>query len=156
MNNLAKPRSNGSGDMGLELEALNGRLRLIASIEKGYGVVPVFEEGSVLLRPGEVAVYKEESPDLLVPGLYCLERQRPVASSPFPQSPRIVEREVVYARDHPRVADSWEYISLYSRIVRGVRRYATPQGPYINGCRGNMLLGPVVGIYMPGVSAGEI
>jgi hypothetical protein len=137
------------GDMGRELEALKLRLFLIPAVEKGYGVVPVFEEGCSYFRPGEVAVYKEETPRDLIPGLYCVERQRTVASSPFPESPRIVEREVVYARDHPKIKDCWEYISLKSKVIRGVRRYAVPQGPYINGCRGDMLLGPIVGIYMP-------
>lgn len=137
------------GDMGRELEALKLRLFLIEAVEKGYGVVPVFEEGGSYFRPSEVAVYRGETPRDLVPGLYCIERQRPVASSPFPESPRIVEREVVYARDHPKIRDCWEYISLKSIVIYGVRRYAVPQGPYINGCRGDMSLGPIVGIYMP-------
>lgn len=144
----APPKAN-QADMGTELAGIRARLRIIASIERGYGVVPVFEEGSALLRPGEVAVYKEEAPVELEPGLYCLERQRPVAGSPFPESARIIEREVVYARNHDRVADSWEYISLLSKVIRGVRRYAAPQGPYYNACRSSMLLGPIVGIFMP-------
>lgn len=150
-----RPSTGDHADMGAELARLRARLRIISSVERGYGVVPVFEEGSALLRPGEVAVYKEEAPTVLEPGLYCLERQRPVAGSPFPESPRIVEREVVYARNHERVADCWEYISLLSKVIKGVRRYAVPQGPYYNACRSNLLLGPIIGIFMPSASAGE-
>src|SRR3546814_9621403 len=94
------------GDMGRELEALKLRLFLIPVVEKGYGAVPVFEEGCSYFWPGEVAVYKEATLRDLILGIYCIERQRPVASSPFPESQRIVERKVVYARAHPKIKDS--------------------------------------------------
>jgi nitroreductase len=143
-----------------ELAALGGRLRIISHIEPGFGVVPVFGTGAVLLQPGEVAVYKEERPYELVPGLYCLERQRPVASSPLPDSPREISREVVYARPYSgpgKVAaeNSWEYVALDTRVVSGIRRYARPEGPIYSWALNTLLLGPVVGIYAPAVFAGE-
>lgn len=143
-----------------ELSALGARLRLIGSIERDYGVIPVREAGCVLLQPGEVAVFKEERPYELEPGLYCLEHQRPVACSPLPDSPRVIEREVVYARPYSgpgKVADDnpWEYIQLESRLVNGVRRYARPEGPLACWALSTLLLGPVVGIYAPSAFSGE-
>ena len=143
-----------------ELSACGAALRIISSVEPGHGVVPVFGDGGVLLRPGEVAVYKEERPYDLVPGLYCLERQRPVAGSPLPDSPREISREVVYARPwsgpgRVEAENPWEYVSLRSRVVNGVRRYARAEGPLYWWALGTMLLGPVVGIYAPTPFAGE-
>lgn len=136
------------------------QLRIITSIEPGHGVVPVFGDGGVLLRPGEVAIYREERPHDLVPGLYCLERQRPVAGSPLPDTPREISREVVYVRTwsgrgEVSTDNAWEYVSLHSRIVNGVRRYARAEGPLYWWALGTILLGPVVGIYAPTSFAGE-
>ena len=140
--------------------ACSAQLRIITSVEPGHGVVPVFGDGGVLLRRGEVAVYKEERPYDLVPGLYCLERQRPVAGSPLPDSPREISREVVYARPWSGrgkvdAENSWEYVSLHSRVVNGARRYARAEGPLYWWALGTMLLGPIVGIYAPASFAGE-
>jgi hypothetical protein len=143
--------------IGVEIEEVGARLQIITSFEPGHGVVPVFEEGSVLIRKGEVAVYREERAFDPEPGLYCYERQRPVACSPFPDSRRIVEREVVYVRRSRLKGheDAWEYITLKSRVINGVRRYARPEGP-MNPCAApDVLLGPVLGIYAPNSFAGE-
>lgn len=142
------------GAMDEALSDCGAQLRIITRIEPGHGVVPVFGDGGVLLRPGEVAVYREERPHDLVPGLYCLERQRPVARSPLPDSPREISREVVYARPWSgpgkvSTDQAWEYVSLHSRIVNGVRRYVRAEGPLYWWALGTILLGPVVGIYAP-------
>ncbi|HEX7822714.1 MAG TPA: hypothetical protein VF463_19095 [Sphingobium sp.] len=144
------------------LQQASSRLQIMNQVEPGHGVVPVFGDGGVLLRPGEVAIYKEERAyefcDGTPPGLYCLERQRPVACSPLPDSPRIIEREVVYVRPAMRQgleAGCWEYVSLHSKVIRGTRRYARPEGPFYPWALGTYILGPVVGIYLPTSFAGE-
>lgn len=139
-----------------EIDGLGASLRIITNIERGYGVVPVLTDGAALLKPGEVAVYKEERPGDLVHGLYCLERQSLRSYSPRADTPRNIEREVVYVRRSTLRGvsqDCWEYISLESRIIRGVRRYPRPEGPLAFWALGEMLLGPIVGIYLPNGSA---
>ncbi|MGE4304726.1 MAG: hypothetical protein AB7E24_11930 [Novosphingobium sp.] len=134
-----------------EIEQSGACLRIITSIDDGYGVVPVMEEGGVLLRKGEVAVYKEERPRDLPPGLYCIEHQRPVSCSTRADSRRIIMREVVYVRPCRRAPGdgNWEYVSLRSKVIGGVRRYAQAEGPIYPWAAGDLLLGPVVGIYVP-------
>ncbi|MCR5870909.1 MULTISPECIES: hypothetical protein [unclassified Sphingomonas] len=153
-------KSTRSESIEAELTALGTRLRIISNIERGYGVVPVLEAGAVLLQPGEVAVYKEERPYELVAGLYCLEHQRPVADSRLPDSPRLISREVVYARPYSgpgkiETGSAWEYVALHSQVVNGARRYARPEGPIYLWALNTLLLGPVVGIYAPVAFAGE-
>ena len=93
------------------------------------------------------------------PGLYCLEHQRlRLSGSVNPEGWREVEREVVYARPWSRGGTSqecWEYIPLRSKIIRGVRRYARPEGPISYVWFGRLLLGPIVGVYAPTTFAGE-
>lgn len=148
--------------IGAEIERSSARLQIINRIEPGHGVVPVFEDGGVLLRPGEVAVYKEERAyefcDGTPPGLYCLERQRPIACSALPDSPRVIEREVVYVRPAAQKGledGCWEYVPLHSKVIRGIRRYARPEGPYYPWALGTYILGPVVGVYVPSPLSGE-
>lgn len=140
-----------------EMEHHGARLKIITSIADGHGVVPILEEGGVLLRKGEVAVYREETPMDLPSGFYCIEHQRPVACSPHPDSRRIVSREVVYVRPS-RVAPTdgnWEYLTLRSKVIGGKRRYASPEGPIHRWAASDLLLGPVIGIYSPNAFAGE-
>jgi hypothetical protein len=140
-----------------EMAELGAKLQLISSIEPGFNVVPVTEDGGVLLRRGEVAVFKEQRVHAseFLAGLYVRERQRPVAMSNLPDSPRIIEREVVLARPSSRKGECWEYRTLESRIIRGVRRYTGWEGPIWNYALDHMLIGPVVGIYAPAAISGE-
>lgn len=145
--------------IGVEIDQLGARLRIINRIERGFGVVPILEDGAVLLRKGEVAVYREEPPFEMKPGLYCLEHQRlRLPASVNPEGWREVEREVVYVRPWSRggtTEECWEYIPLRSKIVRGVRRYARPEGPISRVWFGRILLGPIIGVYAPNTFAGE-
>lgn len=73
---------------------------------------PIFEKIRRLFRPGEVAVYTEETPRDLIPGLYCALQ-----------------------------GDAWRQSLLGSERT------------VFNGCLGDMVLGPIVGIYMPATRA---
>ena len=138
-------------------EELGTRLPLIPRIEKGFGVVPVLDDGAVLLRPGDVAVYDEEwlKYNEVTPGLYCYEHQRPVSLSPHFDSWRIVTREVVYMRRSPRSPGCWDKIALRSKVIGGIRRYSVPDGPMYEVALYNHLLGPIVGIYAPALIHGD-
>lgn len=141
---------------GEDIEQSGARLRMIDRIDMGHGVVPVLEEGSVLLQMGEVAVYREEQISELTPGLYCLEIQH-LAGSSHRDSPRRIDRKVVYARpsSHGTSEGNWEYVTLRSKIINGVRRYARPEGPIYAWALGDLLLGPIVGIYAPSAFSKE-
>ncbi|WCT75016.1 hypothetical protein PQ455_07310 [Sphingomonas naphthae] len=125
------------------------RLQIFDTILPGFGIEPVRHDGLTLLRPGEVAVYEEGWAKYNEPveGFYCIERQTPLA--PQPDSRRQIEREIAFVRRCARRPDSWETISLYSKVIHDQRRYANPQGPYYDWALRQMILGPIVGLYRP-------
>lgn len=143
-------------------DELGARLPLIPRIEWGLGVVPIRERGSVLLQYGEIAVYDEDwlRYNDLIPGLYCIEYQRPVSGMSWGMvSERFlaqdpvrfdIDRLVVRVARSAKLEDRWicHPLSPVDRIG-GAPVYRMSDGPFHEYQLVDKLLGPVVGIYAP-------
>jgi hypothetical protein len=176
MSALAKITMPALADDG-DLPGLGGlRLRIFDHIEPGFGIVPIVgdDAGSHMLKNGEVAVYDEDWRDRrpaedFEPGLYCIEHQRlqggmmPETWHRFthdrqhPHMPRLrIERNVVIVTRDPRNKECWGYRDLRSRLHRGVRLPARYEGPIYDWAIRDLMLGPIVGLYRPNLSAAGV
>lgn len=147
-------------------------LPIVSRIRRGLGVVPILGAGSVLLQPGDVAVYDEDwiHRNELVPGLYAIEYQRPTGCMPYASVARRfadndpvrfdITRTVVRIErfknrrpelnPHLNDEDYWMIHPLAREGRMGARRvFVASDGPIWTYHLTDKLLGPIVGIYAP-------
>ncbi|WP_374649006.1 hypothetical protein [Rhizorhabdus sp.] len=154
-------------------EVAQTALPVITRITPGLGVVPILDDHNVLLQRGDVAVYSTDwrYREPVGPGLWAIEYQSPPACMPYEMVARRfadrdpvrfdVTRSVVrLARFqsgrpdlNPHLADHWMIhpLSPVGGVMCGRPILRMSDGPISEQYLAEKLLGPIVGIYAPGI-----